>query len=225
MILSTFFASAQASVNCPNGYFPVKAHTRNAYTKQDGTTVSATNVKEQCRPYRTLKTPEPKFLANRPINWPVSKEKFKTWRKEEESEIRKILDNLPKTLTHFGEIKFYRSIEKSFNPAVSNSENRIIVIYDSFSANNKNRVIAHELAHFLWDAMNIDERDEYYLSSEWKKSADRKTISLMRKDIQIQDSYLGPHEDFANNVELFLFQRESLIKTPQLLRYMEKIIR
>lgn len=73
--------------------------------------------------------------------------------------------------------------------------------------------------------MNIDERDEYYSSSLWKKNEDKKTISLIRKDVPIQDSYIGPHEDFSNNVELFLFQKESLSKNPQLIKYLEKIIR
>jgi hypothetical protein len=72
--------------------------------------------------------------------------------------------------------------------------------------------------------MNIDERDEYYRSSQWKKSEDKKTISLTRKDVQIQDSYVGPHEDFANNVELFIFQKQSLSKLPELTKYLEKII-
>lgn len=121
-ILFSLLSSAHAAIDCPAGYFPIKSHSRNAYKKQDGTSVSATTVKEQCRPYRTLKTPDPKFFTS---NWPNPNEKFKAWKKEEETEIRKILSSLPKTLSHVGEIKFYRSNEKSPNPAVSNSENKI----------------------------------------------------------------------------------------------------
>jgi hypothetical protein len=218
-------SAAQATIDCPDGHFPVKAHPRNAYSKQDGTQVKATTVKEQCRPYRKIQAPVPKFLVGNPANWPMPAEKFKAWTKEEETQIRQILSKLPKTLTHVGEIKFHRSSEKSFNPALSNSENKIITIYDNISAHDKGRVIAHELAHFLWDSLNIDERDEYYISSQWKKSEDKKTISLIRKDVPIQDSYVGPHEDFSNNVELFLFQKESLSKNPLLIKYLEKIIR
>jgi len=64
------------------------------------------------------------------------------------------LDKLPKALTNIGEIKFHRSDEKSPNPALSNSENKIITIYDSISTHDQSRVIAHELAHFYWDSMN-----------------------------------------------------------------------
>ena len=168
-ILLTVFASAEAAIVCPYGQFPVKAHLRNAYSKQDGTQVRATNVKVQCRPYRKLTTPLPKFLSTKPVNWPIVNEKFKAWTKEEETDLKRILDKLPKALTHIGEIKFHRSSEKSPNPALSNGENKIIVLYDSISTHDKSRVIAHELAHFLWDSMNIDERDEYYSSSLWKK--------------------------------------------------------
>lgn len=221
MVVST----AQAAIDCPDGYFPVIAHPRNAYNKQDGTQVKATTVKEQCRPYRKFQAPIPKFLVGKPANWPIPTEKFKAWTNEEETQIKQILSKLPKTLTHVGEIKFHRSSEKSPNPALSNSESKIIVIYDSISTHDKKHVIAHELAHLLWDSLNINERDEYYLSSQWKKSEDKKTISLIRKDVPIQDSYIGPHEDFSNNVELFLFQIESLSSNPQLIKYLEKIIR
>lgn len=59
--------------------------------------------------------PIPKFLVGKPANWPMPTEKFKAWTKEEETQIRQILSKLPKTLTHVGEIKFHRSIEKSSN--------------------------------------------------------------------------------------------------------------
>lgn len=219
------FASAQAAIVCPDGHFPVKAHPRNAYSRQDGTQVRAANVKEQCHPYRKFKTPEPRFLASKPANWPMANEKFKAWTKEEETEIRQILGKLPKTLSHVGEIKFHRSNEKSPNPALSNSENKIIVIYDSISTHDKSRVIAHELAHFFWDSMNDLEKDDYYKAAQWKKDDIRQTISLQRKEIPIIDSFTGPHEDFSNNVELFLFQKESLNKHPELMKYLEKIIK
>jgi len=224
-ILFTRFVSAQAAIICPHGYFPVKSHPRNAYTKQDGTQVRATNVKEQCHPYRKLITPVPKFLASKPSNWPIQNEKFKPWTKEEETELKSILDKLPKVLTHVGEIKFYHSSEKSPNPALSNSENKIIVIYDSISAHDKNRVIAHELAHFYWDSMNDLEKDDYYKAALWKKDDIRQTISLQRKETLIINSFAGPHEDFANDVELFLFQKESLNKHPELMKHLEKIIK
>lgn len=90
------FSAAQATIECPDGHFPVKAHSRNEYSKQDGTQVRAANVKEQCRPYRKLQAPVPKFLVGNPANWPMPAEKFKAWTKKEETQIRQILSKLPK---------------------------------------------------------------------------------------------------------------------------------
>lgn len=89
---------------------------------------------------------------------------------------------------------------------------------------DKNRVIAHELAHFYWDSMNDLEKERYYELAQWKKSKDGKSISLTRKEVTIQDSYTGPHEDFSNNVELLLFQKESLNKNPELIKLLENLI-
>ncbi len=139
---------------CPEGHFPVRSHSRNAYTKTDGTAVSASQVKEQCRPYRTFKKPEPLFTTQTPKNWPNLNEKFKEWTKEEEFRIQSILEKLPKSITNIGKITFLRSTEKSLNPSVSNSENQIIAIYDSVASQDLSRVISHELAHIYWDSLD-----------------------------------------------------------------------
>ncbi len=140
---------------CPEGHFLVRSHPRNAYIKTDGTAVSATQVKEQCRPYRTVKKSEPNFTIQTPKNWPNSREKFKAWTKEEEIIIRSILEKLPKSITNIGKITFLRSTEKSPNPSVNNSENQIIVIYDSVASHDLSRVISHELAHIYWDSLYL----------------------------------------------------------------------
>ena len=142
-----------------------------------------------------------------------------------ETGIRQILGKLPNALTHIGKIKFHRSGEKSPNPTLSYSENKIITIYDSISIHDKSHVIAHELAHFYWDSMNDLEKEDYYKAAQWKKDDIRQTISLQRKEILIIDSFTGPHEDFSNNVEIFLFKKESLNKNPELIKYLEKIIK
>lgn len=218
--ISTAYAS-----NCPEGYFPVRSHLRNAYTKTDGTAVSASQVKEQCRPYRTLKKPEPFFTTQAPKNWPNSKEKFKSWTKEEEIKIRNIIEKLPVTLTHIGEIKLLRSTEKSANPSVSNSENLIIVIYDSVASHDLSRVISHELAHFYWDSLDNKNKQEFRTAAEWKVNKDRKTISLQRKKGLIQDSYVGPDEDFSNLIELYIQNKDSLKDQSILLKCLENFLK
>jgi hypothetical protein len=217
--------SASNASKCPEGHFPVRSHPRNAYTKTDGTAVSATQVKEQCRPYRTLKKPEPNFTTKSPKNWPKPNEKFKDWTEEEKIKIRSILEKLPKSITNIGKITFLRSTEKSPNPSVSNSENQIIVIYDSVSSHNLSRVISHELAHIYWDSIDSTLQENFQTAAEWKISKDSKTISLKRKNVTIQDSYLGPHEDFSNLVELFIQNKDSFKDRPLLLKCLENFLK
>jgi len=163
IVLFFIFGSTSAAYasKCPEGHFPVRSHPRNAYIKTDGTAVSATQVKEQCRPYRTLKKPEPFFTTQAPKNWPNPKDKFRNWSKEEETKIRSILESLPKSITNIGKITLLRSTEKSMNPSLSNSENQIIVIYDSVTSHDLSRVLSHELAHFYWDSLDYKNKEEF----------------------------------------------------------------
>lgn len=210
---------------CPEGQFPVRSHPRNAYTKTDGKAVSATKVKEQCRPYRTSKKPEPNFTALTPKNWPNPNEKFKRWTKEEEIKIRSILENLPKSITNIGKITFLRSIEKSPNPSVSNSENQIIVIYDSVSSHDLSRVISHELAHFYWDSLDYKNKEKFRTAAEWKVNKDGKTLSLQRMKVTIQDSYIGPGEDFSNLIEIYIQNSDDFKDQPILIKCLENFLK
>ncbi len=72
--------------------------------------------------------------------------------------------------------------------------------------------------------MNDLEKEKYYEVAQWNKSKDGKFISLTRKEVPIQDSFSGPHEDFSNNVEFLLFQKESLNKNPELIKLLENLI-
>jgi hypothetical protein len=210
---------------CPEGHFPVRSHPRNAYTKTDGSNVSAAQVKEQCRPYKTLKKQEPNFTTQVPKNWPKPNEKFKAWTKEEEIKIRSILEKLPKSITNIGKITFLRSIEKSLNPSVSNSENQIIVIYDSVGSHDLSRVISHELAHIYWDSLDYPQKEEFLVAAEWEASKDKKSISLLRKHVEIQDSYHAPDEDFSNLIELYTYNKEIFKDKPTLRKCLEDFVK
>lgn len=226
-VLFFIFGSISTSLAniCPEGHFPVRSHPRNAYTKTDGTGVSATQVKEQCRPYRTLKKPEPIFTTLAPKNWPNPNEKFKNWTKEEEIKIRAVLEKLPKSITNIGKFTFLRSTEKSMNPSVSNSENQIIVIYDSVASHNLSRVVSHELAHVFWDSLDYPQKQDFKVAAEWEVSKDKNSISLLRKKVEIQDSYHGPDEDFSNLIELYLYNKETFKDQPKLLQCLENFIK
>jgi len=225
-LLSIFFTSAKVwSQECPEGFIRISAHERDSYHKADGTKVSAALVESHCRSERKLSKPKPQFKTLKPEGWPEKQETFKAWLLKEKLDVERALKKLPRKLTHFGEIQFFRSRLPSENPAVSNSKNQIIVIYDSVSSHALDRVIAHELAHFYWDSLSEKIKKDFLTAAEWKINSDLSTLSLVRKNITINDSYLGPHEDFANNVELFISNPQELRKSPQLFNCLEKILK
>jgi len=210
---------------CPPNYYKVSAHQRNAYLRRDGTKVSASAVEEHCRPKRVLAPPKLVFKSQKPMGWPEADEKFKDWTQEEKLSISRALKTLPKNLSHFGELNLYRSTLGSENPAVSNSENRIIVFYDSFKSHDLKSVLTHELAHFYWDSLNSRVKQDYLEAADWKLNSDKQSISLKREVIHLRDSYLGPHEDFANTVELYIADPKSLGLSPKLLNCLERFIK
>jgi hypothetical protein len=223
-LLTFCISSIGLASECPDGHYPVRSHHRNAYVKSDGTEVSPADVKESCRPYRKSQPHTPVFTTVTPKRWPNPKDKFRTWTKTEETKIRSVLSQLPNSLTHIGEIKFLRSVNPSDSPAYSNSFNQVIVITDEIKSHDLKRVVAHELANFYWDSLEDKRREEYYVAAEWKKSADGLTGSLVRRDVQIPDSYIGPHEDFTNSFELLVHDKSLLKASPLLLRCLENFI-
>lgn len=225
LLLTIYLPLTALADDCPQGYYPVRSHPRNAYVKLDGTIVSGAQIKESCHPFRKPKSPVPIFTTRTPKNWPTSNDKFRKWTAAEEASIRAILQQLPKSLTHVGQIKFLRSINASDSPGYSNSFNQVIIITNEIKTHDLKRVVAHELAHFYWDSLQNKEREEFLLAAEWRKSIDGYTASLLRKKVQIPDSYIGPHEDFTNSVELFIHDKAQLKDSPALLKCLENFIK
>lgn len=214
------YATEKAMSNCPDGQHWVQAHIRKAYIRTDGTLVKATLVKAHCRENRKSdifwKT---KFKDKLPNDWPHKMEKPGHWTDEKKERVLEAFDDLPEVLwsskiegIYFGE----RS--KDFpNPATS--ANKVIVLYDSaFSSKvNLTRILAHELAHQLYIDINREQRDGYRYASNWIAINKVKTLFLPRAEGFVQDDGReSPAEDFANNIEWYLFQPEQLKRiTPQ----------
>lgn len=224
LLFFLLFPSTALAIDCPEGYFPVRAHPRNSYVMSDGTRVSAADVKEQCRPYRSPKKPVLLFSTMPPAKWRSRQKRYRTWTKTEQESIRTIVDGLPQSLTYFGEIKFLREIGPALTPGYSNSFYQVVVITDDIASHDLKRVVAHELAHFYWDSLSQDKRNEYLNSAEWFSADGGKTGSLIRKNVPIPDSYSSPDEDFTNSVELFIHDKSLLEKSSILLKCLENFI-
>ena len=220
------YASHSLALDCPPNKYPVKAHPRTDYYRNDGTYVSGANVSESCREYRVLKPLIIKFSQNTPKGWPHKKEKFKTWNNKEKEEITKALDQLPAILTQVGELKLYRAIKSEIadNPATSAPDSNMITLYDTISKHELKRVLAHELAHIYYATMPDIERDSYHGNSQWRYDQSTKIFFTERTSFTSEDGKLNPEEDFANNLEAYYFDRKSLEKLPQIIKWIQKAV-
>ena len=229
LLFSFFMISIWSSnilaVQCPTGKYPVKAHIRTDYYRNDGTYVSGTNVSETCREYRELKLLSTKFLVNVPKGLPHKKEKFRSWTKKEKADVTKAFNELPAILTQVGELKIYRAIKSEIqdNPSTSAPEDKIITIYDNVSKHELKRVLAHELAHILYVSLSKQERESYCKAARWELDKSQNIYTTERKSFSADDGKINPEEDFANNVESFYFQRKEIEKDLDIYKWIQKI--
>lgn len=180
----------------------MSAYNRDSYYRTNGTFVSAAKVEAHCRKYHFSSPLELIFQDTMPDGWPNQLELFKSWTPAEKREIKKAINTLPKILRNLGEIKIYRAVKSLFpdNHASSGPDDSIIVLYDSAKKFSYRRALAHEMAHILYAHLGREEQDDYQGLSEWREIA-RNVYSTPRKQFSEQDGTLGPEEDFANNIE------------------------
>lgn len=203
------YASHSVAFDCPPNKYPVKAHPRTDYYRNDGIYVSGTNVSETCREYRVLKPLITKFSVKVPKGWPHKKEKFRSWTDKEKVNVSKALNEIPAILTEIGELKIYRAIKSEIpdNPATSAPEDKIITLYDSISKHELKRVLAHELAHIYYVSLSKEERESYYKAAQWEFDKSQKIYTTVRKSFSAEDGKINPEEDFSNNIEYFYFSK------------------
>ena len=187
---------------CPDGTYSVISHYRSDYTRQDGTYVSAANVKESCRPYTFLKPLKVTLKNEMPLNWPNKTEKFKRWTAKEKKELKLILNSLPNVLTQIGELKIFRASQSKWpeNGATTAAEENIITLYDKAESYGLKKVLAHELSHILWKNLDRSNKEKYFSDADWVLNTKGEVIN-QRAVISEEDGRLSPEEDFANNVE------------------------
>lgn len=209
-LISLTYLSVSSAVECPPGQYQVREHPRSDYNRNNGTHVSRSHVRTYCKEYQNFKPLVLKFQEKKPRGWPYKKEKFKKWTELEKKKIFATINELPKVLSHVGELNIFRAYnsETMQNPATSSPDNNIIVIYDSLKSNNYKKVLAHELAHILYASLPIVDARAYIHAASWKENIDG-SFSSKRTDFSEEDGKLGPDEDFANNIEHFLFDKNA----------------
>ncbi len=220
---TTIVAAAQKKkVTTPNpcrvGEHWVRAHTQRAYVRGDGTPVSGSFHKAGCQ-----KNPASYAVWNDrlkkglPPKWEFKKEKSKNWTDDEKEKVLAALSDLPPILVNEIVSGIYRlkTSEKLQENPGANFQNQI-ALYDAAFDKNQNvaRILGHEFIHLLYQNLTFSEKFDYAKTAEWTgnvwNSLRDTDLTLERNGVVESDSKNSPEEDFANNVEYFLFNSKSL---------------
>lgn len=222
------FVFAKENV-CPSGTYRVKSHYRSGYVRSDGTVVRPTRVKTYCkRMTRAHEYLAPLFKEGVPPNWPHQMEKKSIWTESEEERLEDSMEEIPDVLLSPQINGFYRLHKSKDYPNPASRIDGAIVVYDSAFDRSRNlsRIIAHELAHQNFDDLSIAERQDYRRVAGWraKLELDRTVYWVGRSDGYVEeDGKTSFEEDYANNVEYYLYNSDKLKKmTPKVYEWMQQ---
>jgi len=216
---------------CPPGEHWVRAHPQSAYTRSDGTPVSGSHHKAGC-----AKNPlayaiwNHRLKAGTPPKWEFKSEKSKAWTEDEKEKVLEALSTLPPLLVNeivSGIYRLKNSDQLPENPA-ANFQNQIALYDKAFESKQiVARVLGHEFSHIYFQNLELGERVKYAKAAEWKATLWNglrdKELTLNRRGIVEEDSQNNPEEDFANNIDCFLFNPKALKeKSPQVYDWISK---
>jgi hypothetical protein len=202
--------------------YKVQEHYRQAHYR-NGKFVKGSNISAYCKHYRSDGPLKSIFKSNMPRGWPQKKEKFKKCSQIKQRKIDKALSALPKILTNIGKLKIHCANRSIFsgNPASTAPSVKIVVLYDLAFSEDLSRYLAHELAHILYDRLSDEEKKSLHKVSRWIKTINGE-FKTKRKKFSEYDGKSDPDEDFSNNVEHYLFEKESFKKDyPKIFNWLE----
>lgn len=89
-----------------------------------------------------------------------------------------------------------------------------LVIYDSAFDETRNlaQILAHEIAHRIFESLSDEDIESYRFPAGWinVSTLENPILVLTRKSAVKENSYNNIEEDFANNIEFYLFNRAKL---------------
>jgi hypothetical protein len=202
----------------------VRAYHRRAYYKADGTFVSATEVTAHCQGNPSgFDFWKNKIRDSIPTYWPNKGEKVASWSEEEKERVFEALSEVPSGLWGSYIAGIYRlSRSKDYPNSGSSLRTGDIALYDS-AFNSKQdpslaRVLTHELAHEEYQHFSREDLEAYQMATNWVPSFDKSNTFVWSnrrgKDEYVRpDAMIGPEEDFAVNIDSYLFQPRKLKTT------------
>lgn len=223
---SSFAKEVVPTLKCEPDQHYVRAHFRRAYVKTNGTRVSASNVSAHC-----ADNPKgysfwfPKIKKGLPNSWP-HKERAAVLSEGEREATIEALVALPSELWSGRITGIYRARRSVAYPNPASYSDGEIVLYDTAFESSKNlsEILAHELAHAEYDSIKQEGRQEYENAALWYRSIPPHSEYLRRPtDYVEEDGKMSPSEDFANNLQYYLFHPEKLKRTnPNIFDWIKK---
>jgi hypothetical protein len=160
---------------------------------------------------------EKKLLNEKPPDWPLA-EKSAKWSSSEKKSATEALTTIPNELVkseNWNLFRMERSVDHP-NPASNgNTRPSSIVLYNSAFGGkyNLSRVLSHEFAHIYYENLSPEDKEDYQLTMNWFKANPKGDNWVSRNNGFVsEDGKRSPEEDFANNLEFYLYDAEKLKK-------------
>lgn len=169
----------------------------------------------------------PKFQSGEPKEWPIKEERIKNWKSREVIDVLSVLDQIPQVLWDTGIRGIHRMSRSQSHPNPATTVDGSIVLYDPAFQDEQYlaKILTHELAHEKYGLFSRSERADYARAAGWRVKRTKKgdTFNAPKCCFVQPDGVTSPDEDFANNLEYYLFDPKSLKKTnPGAYKWIEK---
>lgn len=209
-----------------------------SYKFDEGNFICSSACEDLCKPKCTpLRTWGHLLKVGRPPGEGSPLERPVPWSREEKAAVLSAMARLPHQLRSIGPIEIYRiGVSGNFltpqNPGAY--EKGGIILYNAAFGKpySLTRVLAHEFAHALYDSLPEDERASYREATAWiyhegnGQESDFFESARSESGFVEEDGRESPTEDFAKNIEYFLFNPQKLARvTPSAYRWIQNHFR
>ncbi len=125
-------------------------------------------------------------------------------------------------------LEIYRLKKSKDYPNPASNSDGILALYDSSFDNSRNlaRILTHELGHQNYNDLKESDKQDYRRATNWdfELGIDRKYYRIGRKSGYVEeDGNTSPEEDYANNLEYFIYNPDKLRQvTPNAYEWIKK---
>lgn len=150
--------------------------------------------------------------SGKPPGWPHA-EKAKQISDDELKILTNEVSKVPPELWPKDLKGIYRMEKSKDFPNPASHGGDMIVLYDTaFKRKDFARVLTHEFAHQIYSTLNHEEKNDYKMVTNWfEGKVGNKEYRIRREEGFVkEDGKSSPEEDFANNMEFFVFERSRL---------------